>query len=299
MLQTDAKSIKIGQDEVQKDKATVVQKSSRQTTAGTAAKSKVEQLLAEVLSSALRVQVQQVAAWKKPGNDIKRLVQSDYVRSLRRNLNYRQVKELVRAFDEIFPGFNSHPIDMYSIDHFARMADEMRFHFNASPYTEEDGLALRGFYVTRRKGILKHPLIYLNTAHHPLAVSTTFCHELGHHVSSELFGLNPEPVHFFFDADYATHLEEPAELAADVMVSLAGYPQSAARKIFQQPWDWGLVARAKNLTEAALKEVRGHLRKVYGFDLMERIPTNQRLHYLSGMIHYAKLRWALLDEYDL
>jgi hypothetical protein len=26
------------------------------------------------------------------------------------------------------------------------------------------------------------------------------------------------------------------------------------------------VARAKNLTEAALNEIRGHLRKVYGFD---------------------------------
>lgn len=265
----------------------------------TKAKSRVEELIADVLSSALSVQARQVAAWKKPGEDIKRLVRHDYVRSLRRNLDYRQVKELVRAFDEIFPGFNNHPIDMYSIDHFARMAHEMQFHLKASPYTEDDGLALRGFYVTRRKGILKRPLIYLNTAHHPLAVSTTFCHELGHHVSSELFGLTEEPVHFFFDADYAAHLEEPAELAADVMVSFAGYPASAARKIFQQPCNWGLVARAKNLTEAALKEVRGHIRKVYGFDLMERIPPNQRLHYLSGMIHYAKLRWALLAEYDL
>jgi hypothetical protein len=263
------------------------------------ATSNVQQLIAEVLGTALRVKARQVAAWKKPGDDIKRLVRYDYVRCLRRNLDYRQVRELVQAFDEIFPGFNNHPINMYSTDHFAEIASEMQFHFQASPYTEEDGLALRGFYVTRRKGVLKHPLIYLNTAHHPLAVATTFCHELGHHVSSELFGLTSEPVHFFFDADYAAHLEEPAELAADVMVSFAGYPASAARKIFQQPWDWGLVARAKNLTEAALKEVRGHLRKVYGFDLMERIPANQRLHYLSGMIHYAKLRWALLAEYDL
>jgi len=263
------------------------------------AKSKVEQLIAEVLCSAVNGAAPQIAAWKKPGEDIKRLVRYDYVRSLRRNLDYRQVKELVEAFDEIFPGFNSRPIDMMSIDRFARMASEMRFHFKASPFTEDDGLALRGFYVTRKRGILKHPLIYLNTAHHPLAVSTTFCHELGHHVSSELFGLSQEPVHFFFDADYATHLEEPAELAADIMVSFAGYPGPTARKIFERPWNWGLVARAKNLTEAALNEVRKHLRKVYGFDLMERIPPNQRLNYLSGMIHYAKLRWALLAEYDL
>ena len=36
-----------------------------------------------------------------------------------------------------------------------------------------------------------------------------------------------------------------------------------------------------------------------GSTLMERIPANQRLHYLLGMIHYAKLRWALLAEYDM
>jgi len=90
-----------------------------------------------------------------------------------------------------------------------------------------------------------------------------------------------------------------SELVADAAVSFAGYPEPIARKIFAVPWDWGLVARAKNLTEAALNEIRGHLRKVYGFDLMERIPINQRLNYLSGMIHYAKLRWALLAEFDL
>ncbi|MGH7916657.1 MAG: hypothetical protein ACREQE_04250, partial [Candidatus Binataceae bacterium] len=143
------------------------------------------------------------------------------------------------------------------------------------------------------------PLIYVNTAHHPTAVSATFCHEFGHHLSSELFGPQKEPVHFFIDADYAAHLKEPHELAADAMVSLAAYPQPLARKIFPAEWNWGLVARARNLPEAALNEVRAHIRRFYGFDLMERIPANQRLHYLSGMIHYAKLRWALLAEYDL
>src|SRR5216683_3102168 len=159
---------------------------------------------------------------------------------------------------------------------------------------------VRGFYVTSAKGMLKRPLIYINTAHHPLAVSTTICHEVGHHLSAQMFGSGAdEPVHFFFDADYAGHLGDPGELAADAMVSLAGYPYPIAKKIFETPWNWGLVARAKDLTQAALAEVRGHVRRVYGFDLMERIPANQRLHYLSGMIHFAKLRWALLAEYDL
>jgi len=173
-------------------------------------------------------------------------------------------------------------------------------HFNASPNAEDDGLALRGFYVNRKEGMLQRPLIYVNTAHHPLAVSSTFCHEVGHHMSSELLGQSEEePVHFFFDADYASHLEEPGELAADVMVSIAAYPEPFARKVFETPWKWGLVAQAKDMTEAALAEVRGHLKRMYGFDLMERIPAHQRLHYLSGMIHFAKLRWALLAEYEI
>jgi hypothetical protein len=261
--------------------------------------SKVERLITQVLSDARTRGAHQIAAWKRPGDDIHRLVRHDYVRSLRRNLGYREVKELVEAFEQIVPGFNNQPIGMMSVEGFAGMAAQMQFHFKAAPYGGDEGLALRGFYVTRTRGMLKRPLIYVNTAHHPLAVSATMCHELGHHVCSEMFGLSRQTVHSFFDADYAAHLEQPGELAADVMVSMAGYPAPTARKIFATPWDWGLVARAKKLTEAALHEVRGHLKKVYGFNLMERIPASQRLHYLTGMIHYAKLRWALLAEYDL
>ena len=260
---------------------------------------KLEELLAGVLSNVRVSGADRIKAWKKPGDDIRRLVKHYYVRSLRRKMSYPAVKELLSAFHRLAPEFNREPIGVMSVERFAQMAANMKFHFKAAPYAGDEGLALRGFYVTRKQGMLKHPLMYVNTAHHPLAVSTTICHELGHHMSSELFGLEEEPIHFFFDADYAAHLEEPSELAADVMVSFAGYPEPIARKIFETPWDWGLVARAKNLTEAALDEVRAHIRKVYGFDLMERIPSNQRLHYLSGMIHYAKLRWALLAEYDL
>jgi hypothetical protein len=263
------------------------------------AEQKIEQLLAGVLRKAHSEGAHQLKAWKKPGDEIRRLVRRDYVRSLRRNLNYHQVKGLIGAFHEILPEFNRTPIGMMSPERFAEMAAAMRVHFKAAPYTGEEGLALRGFYVTPARGMLKKPLIYVNTAHHPLAVSTTFCHELGHHFSSQIFGSHGQPVHFFFDADYATHLEDASELAADVMVSFAGYPEPIARKIFATPWNWGLVARAKNLTEAAFGEVQGHLREVYGFDLMKQIPSNLNPRYLLGMIHYAKLRWALLAEYDL
>jgi hypothetical protein len=264
------------------------------------AEKKAEDVIARILAAALVNNAEQISAWKQPGEDIQRLVRHDYVRSLRRILPYQPVRALLSAFHDILPTLNSEAVGMMSVERFAEIARELRVHFKASPYEGEEGLALRGFYVTSAKGMLKRPLIYINTAHHPLAVSTTICHEVGHHLSAQMFGSEAdEPVHFFFDADYAGHLGDTGELAADAMVSFAGYPYPIAKKIFETPWNWGLVARAKDLTEAALAEVRGHVRRVYGFDLMERIPANQRLHYLSGMIHYAKLRWALLAEYDL
>jgi hypothetical protein len=260
----------------------------------------VEKMVARILSETYDKEAAKIAAWKKPTDDLRRLVRHDYVRSLRRNLPYREIKTLVEAYSELLPGFNKEIVGMLPTDRLADWATALDLHFNAAPNEGDDGLALRGFYVTRQEGMLKRPLIYVNTAHHPLAVSSTFCHEVGHHLSSEILGESENtPVHFFFDADYASHLEQPTELAADVMVSIAGYPEAVARKIFATPWKWGLVAKAKDLTEAALAEVRGHLKKAYGFDITEQIPANQMLHYLSGMIHYAKLRWALLAEYDI
>ncbi|HJU29163.1 MAG TPA: hypothetical protein VJ718_08330 [Candidatus Binataceae bacterium] len=268
-------------------------------TAKRKAKSSLDVLIGRVLASARESKGHHLDAWKKPTNDIRRLVKHDYVKSLRRHVSYQTVKSMMAAFSRLAPEFNREPMSMMSVDRFHRMAEEVGFHFQASPYEGEEGRALRGFYVTRAPGILKRPLIYVNTAYEPLAISTTFCHELGHHMSCELLSLEREPVHFFFNADYAGHLGEPGELAADVMVSFAGYPERVARKIFETPWDWGLVAQARDLTESALAEVSVHLKKVYKFDLVKQVPSDQRLHYLSGMIHYAKLRWALLAEYDL
>jgi hypothetical protein len=264
------------------------------------AETRIEQMVGRILAEAHDQEAQKIEAWKKPTDDIKRLVRHDYVRSVRRNLPYRELKTLVGAFSDLLPNFNEKVIGMMPTDELGALAATLNLHFKASPNVGDDGLALRGFYITRKESILKRPLIYVNTAHQPIAVSATFCHELAHHMSTELLGGDEEtPVHFFFDADYASHLEEPNELAADAMVSIAGYPEPVARRIFATPWKWGLVAKAKDMTEAALAEVRGHLKKAYGFDVMELVAANQRLHYLSGMIHYAKLRWALLAEYDI
>jgi hypothetical protein len=106
--------------------------------------------------------------------------------------------------------------------------------------------------------------------------------------------------HFYLDAGYIDQLAEPSELVADVVVSFAGYPEDVARKIFSGRWSSGLVACAARMPQATFSAVQEHLRRTYDFDLyVEQVPAGQRLQYLSGIIHYAKLRWALLAEYDL
>jgi hypothetical protein len=229
---------------------------------------------------------------------VRKLIEHDYARSLRRHLRYRHVRTLLADFIEIFPEFNRRPVEMLSAARFAEIARAQRFHIKATPLEGDDGFALRGFYVASTPGLLKHPLIYVNTALHPLAAMTTFLHELGHHRSCSLLSIKHRGLHLF-DADYTEHLRDPAELAADVVVSLAGYPEPAARKMLAIALDRGSGTRARELPATAVEEIHGHLGQAYGLDLAVRMPREHRLHYLAGMIHFAKLRLALMAEYGL
>lgn len=261
---------------------------------------KVRQLLRGLPGERQIANARKIAALRKPAIDLHRLLKRDYVRSLRRGLGYGQVRELVETFGHIFPAFNSRSVRIMPAENFGTIAAKLGFTVRAAPFGGSDGLALRGFYAQRCAGVLKDPLIFVNTAHHPIVALTSFVHELGHHISREILRLRPSRAHFYFDAGYADQLTEPSELVADVVVSLAGYPESVARKIFATPWDWGLVARAARLSDNAFAEVQRHLKQAYGFDLrLEPALAEQRLQYLGGIIHYAKLRWALLAEYDL
>lgn len=239
-----------------------------------------------------------IRSWSKPGNDLSQMLSRDYVRDLRRHLPYRHLQNLVDAYRQILPDLNRKPIGLLTLKEIGTKAAELRLSLKASPLVEDNGLALRGFYYRREEQRRAKPLVYINTAHPPLIVAATFCHEVGHHVDTRMRG-ESEPLHMFYDAGYSLHMEDPGELAADVFVSLAGYPERRAREIFACPWNWGLVARAAELSESAMTDVRDHLRKIYDFDVARGFTPVQRVRYLAGMIHYAKLRWALLAEYDL
>ncbi len=256
-------------------------------------------LVEEILGRAQKAGRNEIEAWKKPQRELRELASLDYVRAMRRTLDYRALCAIIDEVREIWPQLNREQFRPKPLDYLAAISSDLRIHLQAAPYPGPEGMALRGFYVDKAPKVLKHPLIYLNTAHHPAAVQATFMHEIGHYVTAKVTASASDGVHYFFNAGHRNHLGEPAELAADVVVSLAAYPQPLARRIFAKPWDWGLVARVDSLPDREFARIRKHLRQLLGFDFGASLPPGQSFNYLSGMIHYAKLRWALLVEYDL
>jgi hypothetical protein len=237
----------------------------------------------------------QLAAWKRPQDDIRRLGQRDYVTSLQQHLNSTQINELLHRARDVWPHFNRAVLGPPSKQFFSRAADALQLHIKEGRYRS---LALYGFYVDRASTMLTKPLIFINSAHHALAIGTTFCHEVGHHFSTEAAKDKPGQVRYYFDAVYSEHLRDKGELFADVVVSLGGYPKSAAEAIFPKA-QRKKFANKQGLDQALIQRIRDHLEGSYGFDFSAALSPNQNLQYLAGMLHYAKLRAALLEVFDL
>ncbi len=261
--------------------------------------SAVDALVTKILEDVRKAGQDELRVWTKPRRDLEHLAQFDYVRAMRRTLGFHELRALIREAKLVWPTINHGQLTMATPDQFGEIASEQEISLQAAPFPGDEGMALRGFYVDKLTCELKRPLIYINTAHHPGAVAATFCHEMGHHVMARAMQLRGDGVHFFFGAEYHHHLNDPLELAADAVVSLAAYPAPLARKIFKSPWNWGLVARADRLPEQAVALIHKHVKKLVGIDFGGSLPPGQRIHYLTGMIHYAKLRWALLAEYEI
>jgi hypothetical protein len=255
-----------------------------------------DKVVRSVLAKAGVLGAKELAAWKRPQDDIRRLSQRDYATSLNRRLSFDQIKQLVYRATDIWPHFNRAVLGPPSKEFFSRAADALQLHLKAERYRS---MALYGFYVDRAATVLTKPLIFVNSSHHALAMGTTFCHEVGHHFYSEIAKPKfSKGVSFYFDAAYSEHLRDESELLADVVVSLAGYPRPAAEVIFNKAQRKS-IAKKRGLDHALIQRIRDHLVGSYGFDFTAALSPHQNLQYLAGMLHYAKLRAALLQEFDL
>ena len=220
----------------------------------------------------------------------------DYGLPLRKSLDRREVLEIVReARRMVWPNLNREPVRLVTPHEFTQLWSSLGVDFRLASFGGPRGLALMGFYA-RNAGPSGRPLIYVNTAHHPAVVGAAFTHEMGHHLTAKIFAQQKEPVHYLTYTAYAEHLDAPAELAADCLVSLGVFPGDVARKMFAV--DRKASERAKP-AESMLARVRSYFQSRYGLKLDASLPPHKKLPYLAGMIHFANLRSALLNEYDI
>jgi hypothetical protein len=232
--------------------------------------------------------------------EIRSLEQHDYALPLRRSLGRSEVREIIaEARSSVWPHLNDESVRLVSPTEFTRLWSGLGVQFQLAKLSGAEGVALWGFYV-REMGGSRLPLICVNTAHHPAAIGAAFSHEMGHHLGGRLFDSHKGLAHMAAYTAYGEHLHDPEELAADVLVSLGVFPEAIARRIFLLPRKRGQAKFAtaelpNSVSTTVLKYFEGR----FGLSFGAHLTAAKKLQYLAAVVHFAKLRRALLTEYDI
>jgi len=239
-------------------------------------------------------------ASRSAGAEIRSLERHDYSQPLRRSLGRSEVREIIReARRSVWPRLNDELVRLVSPAEFTRLWSGLGVQFQLAKLGGVEGVALLGFYV-REMGGSRLPLICVNTAHHQAAIGAAFSHEMGHHLIGRLFDSRKGHAQLATYTAYGEHLDEPEELAADVLVSLGVFPEVIARKIFLKP---GKGRQSKSTTAELADSVSTTVLKYFegrfGLSFGAHLPSAKKLQYLAAVVHFAKLRRALLTEYDI
>jgi len=260
--------------------------------------SSIDGLVGEVLANASRTRRPR-PPFATVREEITRLENREYGRSLRNCFSRCEVREIVReARARAWPRMNREAVRLGSMREFADRASSLGADFQIAKMSWPSGLALFGFYLSCGPGLQKRPLICVNAAHHRAAVGTAFAHEVGHHVTAGLFGVRAQPPLPSLYTGYESHLDDPLELAADITVCLGMYPRRTALDLFRETeseTDETTEQRLKSATRAAAFD---YVRRQYGLDFAS-LSTQKKLQYQAAVIHFTKLREALLHQYDI
>jgi hypothetical protein len=176
------------------------------------------------------------------------------------------------------------------LSHLSRIFGPRELELRAEPYTEGAGLALRGFFCRASLDARDKFVIFLNTAHHPGAVSATLGHELGHYVYGSLVG-ETHAMTAFMEGRLSKHVDEHDELFADSLVALSAYEPDLMRTI-------GVV---NHTIPGSADELFNRIKLAYEliggrFNLnlqRDKMAAAWRVRYLASMTHFFKLRCAL------
>lgn len=255
-----------------------------------------EQLAAEILKAS-RYPAPLADDFGRFPDEIRSLEHEDYGLQVRRSLARSEVREIVaEARRTVWPHLNDESVRLVSPTEFARFWSGLGVQFRMARLDGAEGLAILGFYI-RKLGRSRLPLICVNTAHHPTAIGAAFSHEMGHHLMGRLFGSHKEHAQLLAYAAYREHLNDPEELAADILVSLGVFPKAVAQNIFMKPAKRSAKSAVDELPNSVSRSVLEHLERRYGLGFTEQ--SAKKPSYLAGVLHFAKLRSALLAEYDI
>jgi len=247
----------------------------------------------DILGASRRSQARVVA-----DRGIRSILKRDYGRSLRKCLSKSQVAEIIaEARTSVWPDLNREAVRLVSPGEFMRHWSRLGVQFQLAKLGGQDGLELLGFYA-RNMGRARRPLICVNTAHHPVAVGAAFSHEMGNHLTARIFESKEDFARMLAASAYEEHLNDPAELAADCLVSLGVMPQEVARVLFGEGQRAAHKDEGKQIAGPLPASVIAHFQTRYGLHL-GALPASKGQHYLAALAHYAKLRRALLLEYSL
>ena len=227
-------------------------------------------------------------------SELRGIVSTDYRKALRQCLSQWQVHQIVSiAKTRVWPHLNQEPVRLVSLDEFVRRWSTFGVDFKFASLPWKRGLSLLGFYLTNADGLRERPLIFANTAHHHALVALALDHEMGHHLTAQIFGSAEDTTHLLSLTSFEQHLTDPLELAADTLVSFGVFPAPVARALFQD----AKGAAGIGLPDVIFAKVIMYITDRYGVRF-ELIHGAQKFQALAALVHYTKLRRALLDEYD-
>jgi hypothetical protein len=272
--------------------------SSRQNDAGANRSSIGFEGLVRELSGVVRVsRADETAGSVELKSEIAGIMRKDYGQALRQCLSRWEVRQIAdEGKTRVWPGLNREPNTLVSPEEFARHWSAFGVDFKFARLPWKGGLSLLGFYVDRVDRVRTRPLIFANTAHHPAVVGIALDHEMGHHLTSRIFAVGKH-AHLLSQTGFEEHLAEPAELAADTLVSLGMFPAPIARTLFSSEDRAAAHNRCLELSDPVFARVVEYIANRYGFRFDQVRGVKKRFQALAALVHYTKLRRALLDEY--
>ena len=222
------------------------------------------------------------------------LAATNYGKPLRKAFSRDEVKEFIsEARRLVWPQLNEQPVTLVSPKEFTRRWSSLGVQFRLAKLSSAEGRGLLGFYI-RKHSSLTQPLICVNTAHHSAAVGTAFAHEMGHHLTTEMFGSHRASTYMLYTG-VGDHLEDPPELAADLLVSLGAFP----RDLLRTSLGGARRTRQPSSSNSPFARVLEYCAKQFGLTFDANLPAPDRVQYLALLTHLIKLRQALFDEFDL